>query len=45
MNKSLFNVKMETERAYFQRFISLFSILAQRHYGKIMFYGFLKGIW
>lgn len=44
-NKNLFNVKMAIECAYFQRFISLFSILAQSHYGKIMFYGFLKGIW
>lgn len=31
--------------ADFQRFISLFSILAQNHYGKMMFYGFLKGSW
>lgn len=37
--------KMVIACADFQRIISLFSILAQNHYGKMMFYGFLKGSW
>lgn len=44
-NMSPFSGEIVIARADFQRFLSLFSILAWSHHGKTMFYGFWKGIW